>query len=105
MGAFIDERLIGIASFLYDSHPELPEPESQYRIRGMATVPEFRNSGIGSALLMEGFAKLKDKNAKRIWCNARETAFAFYEKLGFVTLGEMFELPGIGPHKVLWREI
>jgi len=90
---------------LYDPNPDLPEPESQYRIRGMATLPEFRNLGIGTAMLNEGLLILKGKKAKRIWCNARETAFAFYEKSDFLMLGEIFDLPGIGPHKVFWREV
>ncbi len=105
LGTFVDERLVGIASFLYDSNSELPEPEYQYRIRGMATLPEFRSAGIGTALLMAGLEDIKTRKARRIWCNARETAFAFYEKSGFVMHGEIFELPGIGPHKVLWREV
>ena len=105
LGAYIKERQIGIASFLFDSHPQLPEPDSQYRIRGMATLSEFRNLGIGKAMLQEGISILKHKHAKRVWCNARESAFGFYEQKGFKTLGEMFDLPGIGPHKVLWRNV
>ncbi len=105
LGAFVGERMVGIASFLYDSHEELPEPKSQYRIRGMATLPDFRQVGIGMALLTDGLSILKEKGAQLVWCNARETAFVFYEKAGFETLGAMFELPGIGPHKVLWRKV
>ncbi len=111
LGAFVNEpqtskeRLIGIASFLYDPNQDLPDPESQYRIRGMATQLDFRRLGIGTAMLNEGLSILKEKKAKRVWCNARETAFAFYEKSDFIMLGEMFYLPGIGPHKVFWREV
>jgi predicted GNAT family N-acyltransferase len=105
LGAFADQQQVSIASFLHDSYPELPEPESQYRIRGMATLTEFRNAGIGTELLTKGLTMLKEKRALRVWCNARESAFTFYEKAGFVALGDMFELPGIGPHKVLWRKV
>jgi hypothetical protein len=36
-----------------------------------------------------------------VWCNARTPAVGFYEKLGFSTIGEEFELPPIGPHYLM----
>lgn len=112
LGAFVDGAMIGIASFLYDDHPDIPDPGLQYRIRGMATLPELQGQGNGRALVVEGLQIIRDrsilapeKKTLRVWCNARESAFGFYEKLGFVTVGEMFDIPGIGPHKVMWRAL
>ncbi len=105
LGAFVDKRLIAIASFLKDSHPDLPQPESQFRIRGMATLPEYQRQGIGMALLSEGISRVKQSGATRLWCNARETALGFYQRAGFAIFGERFELPGIGAHFAMWREV
>lgn len=105
LGAFAGGQLIAISSFLKDSHPDLPQPESQFRIRGMATLPDYRKQGIGMALLTEGLSRLRQRHATSVWCNARETALGFYKRAGFVTVGERFELPGIGAHYVMWREV
>lgn len=105
LGAFADGELIAISSFLYQPQEKLPEPDSQYRIRGMATLLDYRGQGIGRALLDAGLERIAKRSAKLIWCNARESAFGFYEKAGFETLGELFDLPGIGPHKIMWRQV
>jgi predicted GNAT family N-acyltransferase len=36
-----------------------------------------------------------------VWCNARTPARAFYERAGFRTVSDEFELPEIGPHYVM----
>lgn len=112
LGGYIDGQQVGIASFLYDDHPELADPGFQYRIRGMATLPEYRGKGIGAALVDFGLmvvqqklAETPEKNTRRVWCNARESAFGFYESCGFVLMGDFFDIPGIGLHKVMWREL
>ena len=53
LGAFKDDQLISIGSFYLESHPELPGKD-QYRLRGMATLKEFRNLQAGSKLIAEG---------------------------------------------------
>ncbi|MFQ5607974.1 MAG: GNAT family N-acetyltransferase [Candidatus Zixiibacteriota bacterium] len=104
LGAFDSEKLISVASFLFDSHPEFSE-EPQFRIRGMATLPDWRGQGIGMKLLESALRRIRSEGAVLVWCNARETAFGFYEKAGFEYFGEMFEPPGIGPHKVMWKRL
>ena len=39
------------------------------------------------------------------WCNARTSACAYYEKLGFTPRGGEFEIEGIGPHFVMVRAV
>ncbi|MBN4076538.1 GNAT family N-acetyltransferase [Gemmatimonas aurantiaca] len=112
LGGYIDGLQVGIASFLYDDHSEIPDPGYQYRIRGMATLPKYRSNKIGAKLVEEGlriikqnFSEAPEEKMQRVWCNARESAFGFYERCGFQTLGGMFEIEGIGPHKIMWREV
>ena len=40
-----------------------------------------------------------------LWCNARTPALHLYERAAFLPRGEVFELPEIGPHQVMWRTV
>jgi predicted GNAT family N-acyltransferase len=33
-----------------------------------------------------------------LWCNARISARSFYERAGFVTRGDVWDDPNLGPH-------
>jgi predicted GNAT family N-acyltransferase len=39
-----------------------------------------------------------EHGATRLWCNARTPAVGFYERHGWTTVGEEFDVPPIGPH-------
>lgn len=74
-----------------------------YRLRGMATHPGWQGKGIGSILLKAAINHLDlETKADYLWCNARRVAYGFYQHLGFEALSEEFEIPGIGPHKVMY---
>ena len=74
-----------------------------YRLRGMATHPEWQGKGIGSQLLKAAINHLTHEiKADYLWCNARKVAYDFYQNLGFEFLSEEFEIPGIGSHKVMY---
>jgi len=66
----------------------------------MATLPPFRGQGAGRALIDRCVAHCRDRGARLFWCNGRAGARGFYEKIGFVTAGDAFELPPNGPHFV-----
>ncbi len=101
LGAFVDSQLVSIASFYFEKHPHVPDPY-QYRLRGMATLDEFRHKGFSSELLKMGFPIVKQNLCSVIWCNARISAQGFYEKIGFVLKSEApFDIPGIGPHVLM----
>ena len=100
LGAFRDAGLVGIASFYFEAQPSAPGRDA-VRLRGMATLPAVRGEGFGTALMEAGIAWARAAGAERIWCNARRSARGFYEKLGLVVEGDVFEIPGIGPHYVM----
>ena len=100
LGAFVDKRLVSVASFYFEKSPQFPEAY-QYRLRGMATLPEFQGQGLSSALLRTAFPVIKNNQCSLLWCNAREKALGFYEKLGFKSTGELFSLPHIGKHMLM----
>ena len=97
LGAFVDKKLVSVASFYFEHNPTFPE-QHQYRLRGMATAPEYQGRGLSSALLKTAFPVIKQNQCTLLWCNAREKAIGFYQKVGFVADGEAFSLPNIGKH-------
>lgn len=78
----------------------MAEPRA-WRIRGMASVPEARGTGLGRLLVEQARDRVWEQSRDPIWCNARENAFGFYQKLGFEIVGGIFEIEGIGPHAVM----
>jgi GNAT superfamily N-acetyltransferase len=95
-----DDGLAGVATIAPEPHPRAPAP-GDWRLRGMATVPEQRGRGIGAALLAACIDHARAHGGRRVWCNARTPARSFYERAGFVAEGDVFELPEIGPHVVM----
>jgi len=103
VGYFRDGMAVGIATF----HKQLKEGFSGtgFQLRGMVTHHDFQKEGIGNQLLNFSIVYLKGKQIDYIWCNARKTAYKFYERIGFEYISDEFELPKIGPHKVMFLKI
>ena len=96
VGAFDDDdQLISVGFVSPDGGP------GAWRVRGMATAPEARGRGAGSAVLAALVAHARGRGAARVWCNARVGARTLYERAGFRVSSEEFEVPGIGPHYVM----
>jgi GNAT superfamily N-acetyltransferase len=103
-GVFEQERLVSVVT----AHPEnspLCAGEGQWRIRGMATEPGLQGNGYGSEALKALLAWGKAKCIPLFWCNAREKAIFFYESYGFEIISDLFDIPGVGPHKVMWVKL
>lgn len=103
-GLFVDKKLQAIATFIQESHPEFNYQHS-YRLRGMAVNHELQGQGLGQQLLHYGISALQEKGCDFLWFNAREVAFTFYKKLGCIEHGPLFEIPRIGPHKVMYKKL
>lgn len=105
VGAFAGEDLLGVAS-LYRQSPEgQPACPTDWRLRGMAVVPEARRRGVGAALLAACERHARAHGGARVWFNARLDALPFYVALGYAVIGEEYELPGIGPHRFAERTL
>lgn len=92
-------EVVAILSMYFDPRPDTNEPG--WRIRGMASIPESRGTGMGRKLVEHARDRVWESQRLAIWCNARQSAFGFYEKLGFEIVGELFEIDGIGTHAVM----
>lgn len=101
-GLFIEDQLASVATFMSQSHPQL-SGKNPYRLRGMATSRNLAGRGLGSVLLKFCENELQKKEVDLLWFNARIKAFPFYERLGFLYEGPLFDFDRIGPHKVMYK--
>lgn len=92
----------GILSLLKERHPEFQE-QKQYRLRGMAVLPAYRGKSLGKELIDYSIKKLPETDL--IWFNARLSAVDFYKKQNFQTKGETFDIPGVGPHVLMFKKL
>lgn len=104
LAAFHGERVVGTSTFIIDINPKFKE-KNQYRLRAMATDPGVRGYGIGAKIIETAIKELQAKGVKLLWCDARLIATGFYEKLNFKIKGQVYEVPKIGPHKLMYIEL
>ncbi len=102
LGVFTDRRLVCNGSFIQQAHPRFVQAQLPYRLRGMASDPDFQKKGFGSSLISTAKRILQEKNCDLLWFNARTSAEIFYQKLDFKQIDEIFDIPQIGPHKVMY---
>jgi ribosomal protein S18 acetylase RimI-like enzyme len=100
LGIFDNDELTSIASFHPQSYGEYEG--LGYQLRGMATAAGYRGQGIGNQLVEFAKNHLRGIGADYVWCNARQVAVPFYQRLGFKIVSDQFEVPGIGPHYVMY---
>ena len=99
VGAFEGEEMIAVGLIG-------PEGEAgDWRVRGMATVPEMRGRGAGAAVLAALLDHAQEHAARRVWASVRVPARSLYERAGFVVVSDEFEPPHIGPHVIMSRAI
>ncbi|WCE29794.1 bifunctional GNAT family N-acetyltransferase/hotdog fold thioesterase [Vibrio sp. SCSIO 43137] len=80
-------------------------PDNEAQIRYMAVKPNRRGKGLGSLILvaLESFAR--QEGVKRLVCNARQEAIAFYEKNEFESKGELSEQVGKNRHQQMVKQL
>jgi GNAT superfamily N-acetyltransferase len=99
-GALLGGEVISVVT----AHPEPRfDCDGAWRIRGMATHPSSQGTGAGGAVLEALLAWGRREGVPLFWCNARARAIPFYERHGFTVESELFDIAGVGPHKVMKR--
>lgn len=88
-----DGSVVAIGSFSPQPFPLDDRPAM--RLRGMAVEPARQGHGVGALLLRAALERLARDGATTVWANARMPALSFYERHGFVAVGEPFEEIGI----------
>jgi GNAT superfamily N-acetyltransferase len=103
LGYFDRDTLVCAASFHPKNYGEYKG--KAYQLRGMATLENYRGKGIGNQLVNFAIVYLRGQKANYVWCNARKKAIRFYQNLGFEIISNEFDVPGVGPHHVLYLKI
>ncbi len=74
------------------------------QIGRMAVLAEYRNQGIGQALLQFVLQEAATQALEEVSLHAQVSAIPFYEKQGFTTAGEIFFEANI-PHREMLKKI
>lgn len=85
-GVFDQEKLISIVSCF------IVNDEMQFR--KLATLEDFQGKGIASQLLEYVLKLAKEKDLKKVWCNARTNKKTFYEKFKMIDTNKTFTKSG-----------
>jgi GNAT superfamily N-acetyltransferase len=101
-GIYENGKLAGVATYLENNFPDFEGAHLQ--LRGMAILDQFKGRGYGKQLLKAGEELAHQKQKKYLWCNARIVAIRFYEKQGYKTYGDSFEISLVGTHFVMFKE-
>ncbi len=103
-GAFSNEQLVGVISLFKIGNTTFLKQKS-FQIRGMAVLTAYQKQGIGEALVSEVENFCFTQKATLIWFNARSSAIGFYKKMGYESRGIEFEIKGVGPHYLMYKQI
>jgi GNAT superfamily N-acetyltransferase len=97
--------VIGCAMTRPEPPPWSPNDEASWRLRGMATAEDRRREGVGAAVLAAVLDYVKANGGGLVWCSARTPARAFYERAGFLSRGDVWDEPELGPHILMQLEL
>ncbi|MEB0263732.1 MULTISPECIES: GNAT family N-acetyltransferase [unclassified Mucilaginibacter] len=86
-GAFEDNKLMGVVSLF--KHAD------DWQFRKLAVVADGQGKGIGTQIIACVTGFVEREHGTRLWCNARLFATGFYEKLGYIKVGEEFHKNGV----------
>jgi GNAT superfamily N-acetyltransferase len=100
-----DGTIVGTAAVFPESPPWDADATGAWRLRGMATEERWRSRGIGGDVLEAVVEHVQASGGRLLWCNARLAAVPFYERAGFVRVGEQWDEPFIGPHVAMQRTL
>lgn len=89
LGAVADGEVIAIATWLRRPLPG-GDDRPAVQLRGMATAPAHRGSGVSSAVLDAGVERCRREGIEVVWARARVAALGFYRRAGFETIGEPY---------------
>ena len=78
--------VVAISTWIVRRYPDRPD-RAAHQLRGMATQPDRRGTGIASMLLDAGLQRCRTTGSTVVWARARNTALDFYLARGFEAVG------------------
>lgn len=102
LGVVHDGAVVAISTWIPRHHPDHPNLVG-VQLRGMATDPHVRGTGLGRLLLDTGLERQRALGADLVWARARDTALSFYTAHGFATFGRGYTdlTTGLPHHDVI----
>jgi len=97
IGAYEDDKLLACCMLV-------EENSKTVRLRQMAVLNDLQGKGIGKALMIFAENLARDRGYKKITMHARKNAVGFYEKMGYVRVGNEFEEITI-PHFLMEKKL
>ena len=97
IGAYEDDKLLACCMLV-------EEDSRTVRLRQMAVLNDLQGKGIGKALMIFAENLARDRGYKKITMHARKNAVGFYEKMGYVRVGDEFEEITI-PHYLMEKKL
>lgn len=104
LGGFNNNKLVAVATFMEQDRLD-HGLKNAGQLRGMAVLSEYQGKGFGKLLLNFGEKLLMDRQIGVLWMNAREIAVPFYKNCGYNVIGEVFSIPVIGDHFVMFKDL
>lgn len=104
LAAIADDAVVGTVSVAPEPSPD-GEAATPFRLRAMATSPEFRSRGLGKVLLEAALAEASESGADLVWCSARVPVAGFYTAAGFRETSDHYDVAQIGPHVRMSRRL
>ncbi len=101
----VNEKIISSGTFIAEKNNLFPDVLKPYRLRGMATDIHFQRQGCGRLIITYALHELENMQCDLLWFNARVSAELFYQKLGFKSDTTIFDIPTIGPHKIMYKRL
>jgi predicted GNAT family N-acyltransferase len=101
LAAALGGDVVGCCTLLPRPHDGRPG----WQLRGMATRADLARRGIGTAVLAAADEVVREHGGDLLWCNARLAAVPFYASAGWRVVSDEFDVPGIGPHHVMVKEL
>ncbi|NTZ05982.1 GNAT family N-acetyltransferase [Burkholderia metallica] len=77
-----DNIVVAVASVCKEERSGVSNTEA-WRLRGMAVHSSVRGLGFGRLLVNLSIRHVREQRGILLWCTARESAYQFYEMLGF----------------------
>ena len=115
LAGVVDSEVVGCASlFLQDCsrYPGFFSEAKVYRLRAMGVLDSVRGTGVGTEIIEKAELLCSENGANVIWCDAREIAWGFYSKNGFVYAScengydcEAYQVRNVGIHKMMYKNI
>jgi predicted GNAT family N-acyltransferase len=103
LGVRDGDEIVAISTWLRRRYPDRPADDA-FQLRGMATDPAHRGTGVSSRLLVVGLDRCASDGATLVWARARVAALSFYERHGFEPVGpEYVDLTTGLPHRDILR--